>query len=96
MVPGGGVSLSVPGPAATLSIAAIKFRGERPMWSDDGKSLIFYWVDQNDNATIWSIDRCGGEPRVVAGPLALNKGGWFGVCGYLDWNYQIAISRAMR
>lgn len=70
-----------------------KFRDERPMWSADGRSLLFVRLDHNDQASIWTIDSKGGETRLLAGPFSLNDEGWFGYYGHVDWSDRMAISR---
>jgi Tol biopolymer transport system component len=70
-----------------------KFRDERPVWSADGKSLLFMRLDQNDKASVWAVDLNGGEARLIAGPWTLHDDGWFGYYGLVDWNDQVAISR---
>jgi Tol biopolymer transport system component len=69
------------------------FRDERPVWSADGRSLFFIRLDHNDQASVWTIDSSGGEPRLAAGPLTLHEDGWFGYYGHVNWSDRIAISR---
>jgi Tol biopolymer transport system component len=72
------------------------FRDERPVWLDGGKALIFYRLDHNDQASVWSVDLSGSEPQLLAGPFVLDQDHWFGVYGYFDWNDRIAIYPALR
>lgn len=68
------------------------FRDEQPVWLNDGKSLFFIRLDHDDHAAVWSIDRSGGEPRQLAGPVDLDEEeGWFGFYGHIDWTDRIAI-----
>ena len=69
------------------------FRDERPVWSADGKSLLFVRLDHNDQASLWTLDSSGGEPRLLAGPMLLREDGWFGYYGHVHWSEAIAVSR---
>jgi dipeptidyl aminopeptidase/acylaminoacyl peptidase len=70
-----------------------EFRDERPVWSADGKSVLFLRLDHNDQASVWKVDFNGGEARLIAGPWTLHDDGWFGYYGLVDWNDQVATGR---
>ncbi len=64
------------------------YRDERPLWSGDGRYLIFARLDNStDKTSLWLIPSEGGEPvRVVAelDPLP-PESTWFGYYGHIDW-----------
>ncbi|HEV3197514.1 MAG TPA: hypothetical protein VGZ73_06390 [Bryobacteraceae bacterium] len=67
------------------------YRDEEPMWSGDGRSILFGRIDSGNERTLWLTDVEGGRPIQVAGPLYARTGltgadeGWFGYYGYIDW-----------
>jgi Tol biopolymer transport system component len=68
------------------------FRDEQPVWSGDGKSLIFFRFDHDDRASAWSIDLAGSEPTLLVNSITLDEQDvWFGDYGYVDWSDRIAL-----
>jgi Tol biopolymer transport system component len=65
------------------------YRDERPLWSADGRNLIFARLDNaTDNASIWLMPSEGGEPRRVVDVLGAlpPESTWFGYYGHIDWS----------
>lgn len=75
-------------------ISDANFRDERPIFSADGKSVIFFRIDRNNQASLWSIPASGGEPKLPLDRFDLDSDeGWFGVYGYIEWSDRIAMSK---
>lgn len=68
-----------------------KFRDERPMWSADGKSVVFLRIENEDQASVWKIDAAGGEPERLTGAWAMHDEEWFGDYGCVDWFERVSI-----
>jgi dipeptidyl aminopeptidase/acylaminoacyl peptidase len=47
-----------------------RYRDENPLWSRDGKHILFERTDEKETVTLWLMRADGSEPREVAGPLA--------------------------
>ena len=65
------------------------YRDERPLWSADGRHLLFARMDAEGGASLWLILAAGGEPRRVVDeltPLPGPASGWFGYYGHVDWD----------
>ncbi len=60
------------------------YRDEEPMWSADGKSILFCRMDQENRKTLWLMRSDGTEAAQVAGPLG-GEDSWFGYYGYIAW-----------
>lgn len=61
------------------------YRDEFPIWSKDGKYILFAQIDTEGIVSLWLIPEEGGEPQQVVEELTLTSG-WFGFYGYTDWN----------
>lgn len=61
------------------------YRDEFPIWSKDGKYILFARIDTDDIASLWLIPEEGGEPQKVVEELTLASE-WFGFYGYTNWN----------
>jgi WD40-like Beta Propeller Repeat len=69
------------------------FRDERPIWSPDGKSLVFPRISRDDHASLWTIPAGGGDPKLLVDRIDLDSDvTWFGYYGYIDWSERVAIS----
>ena len=66
-----------------------RYRDEEPMWSPDGKHILFGRIAADDSQTLWLMD-AAGNPTQVAGPLHLGADEtWFGYYGYIDWRAKV-------
>ncbi len=65
-----------------------RFRDEEPMWSADGRYLLFCRVGGSGAMTLWLMNAEGGDLQQAAGPLYIDpgnlgeNGSWFGYYGY--------------
>jgi Tol biopolymer transport system component len=70
------------------------YRDEEPMWSSDGKRILFCRIDHRNNKTLWLMGADGGSLVQVAeldtdpGLLGVD-GTWFGYYGYIDWHNMV-------
>jgi Tol biopolymer transport system component len=82
--------MSLPKPLTSDSA----YRDEEPMWSADGKHILFCRIDRRNNKTLWLMDAGGANPVQVAelyidpGVGAVD-GTWFGYYGYIDWRKMV-------
>ena len=70
------------------------YRDEAPVWSADGKQILFCRMDRRNNKTLWLMRADGGNPVQVAelytdpGQMGTD-GTWFGYYGYIDWRNML-------
>jgi dipeptidyl aminopeptidase/acylaminoacyl peptidase len=66
-----------------------RYRDEEPLWSADGRHILFCRMDTAGAASLWLMGATGDHPVQVSGPLALkglaSADTWFGFYGYIDW-----------
>jgi Tol biopolymer transport system component len=63
-------------------------REERPLWSRDGRFLLFIRVDSKKQASLWMADARGQDSRqVVVEVSERGQPEWRGYYGYTDWDY---------
>jgi DNA-binding CsgD family transcriptional regulator/dipeptidyl aminopeptidase/acylaminoacyl peptidase len=60
------------------------YRDEYPRWSADGQSIVFLRIDNDSQASIWTVPANGGTPTMIASGVALSDG-WFGYYGHVEW-----------
>jgi Tol biopolymer transport system component len=65
------------------------YRDEEPMWSADGRHILFARIDRGSNQTLWLMDVESPRPIQVAGPLCTADETWFGYYGYIDWRTKV-------
>ena len=65
------------------------YRDEEPMWSADGRHILFARIDRGNNRTLWLMDAESPAPIRVAGPLYTADETWFGYYGYIDWRAKM-------
>jgi hypothetical protein len=61
------------------------YRDERPLWSHDGKYILFARLDEGDRASLWLISTEGGQPQQVVDELTPAPE-WFGYYGHIEWD----------
>jgi Tol biopolymer transport system component/outer membrane lipoprotein-sorting protein len=61
------------------------YRDEHPLWSSDGRHILFARLDDQNRASVWLISADGGEPQQVASELTPAPE-WFGYYGHLNWD----------
>ena len=61
------------------------YRDERPLWSADGKFILFARLDHENRASVWLASAQGGEPQRIVDELTPAPE-WFGYYGHIDWN----------
>jgi Tol biopolymer transport system component len=71
-----------------------RYRDEEPMWSADGKHILFCRIDRGNDKTLWLMAADGGNAVQVAAlytdPGLLGAdGAWFGYYGYIDWRSMV-------
>jgi dipeptidyl aminopeptidase/acylaminoacyl peptidase len=68
-----------------------RYRDEAPIWSTDGKYLLYGRIRADDGSkSLWLMESDGRNPGQVTGPLCgpgTNgaDAAWFGYYGYIDW-----------
>jgi dipeptidyl aminopeptidase/acylaminoacyl peptidase len=66
-----------------------RYRDEEPIWSADGKNILFCRIDKDDNKTLWLMESHGTPVTQVAGSLYIDpgllgvNGSWFGYYGHI-------------
>lgn len=66
-----------------------RYRDEEPLWSADGRYILFGRMDYDGHASLWLMESSGGAPVEVC-QLQIsdafgNETSWFGFYGYTDW-----------
>ena len=67
------------------------YRDEEPMWSADGRHILFCRMTGDDTKELWMMAADGVGVARVAGPLYIDPGplgsddSWFGYYGYISW-----------
>ena len=67
-----------------------KYRDEEPMWSADGKHILFCRIANDNSETLWLMGADGTDAVQVA-RLCIDPGSpgvedsWWGYYGYIDW-----------
>ena len=61
------------------------YRDEWPLWSHDGKYILFARLDEGDRASLWLISTEGGQPQQVVDELTPAPE-WFGYYGHIEWD----------
>lgn len=80
----------------TLSSPAVQltddpaYRDEHPLWSKDGKTILFTRIDADAKASIWRIPAAGGQPELVQDGLGFGPRGVGGVYGWIEWSDLLA------
>jgi Tol biopolymer transport system component len=70
------------------------YRDERPLWTVDGRYLVFARLDNaTDKISIWLMPSDGGEPRRVVDELDPldRQTTWFGYYGHISWGYYFDL-----
>ncbi len=63
------------------------YRDEHPLWSSDGKQVLFARLDEAGRASLWLVPVAGGQPRQILGGLDADlAGGWLGYYGHVSWD----------
>jgi len=61
------------------------YRDECPLWSADGRHILFVRLDDENRASLWLLPTAGGAPRQVVEELSPSPG-WFGYYGHVAWD----------
>ena len=61
------------------------YRDEHPVWSRDGRNILFTRIDAAGKASIWRIPATGGTPELVQDDLGLGSRGVTGIYGWIEW-----------
>jgi Tol biopolymer transport system component len=66
-----------------------RYRDEEPLWSADGRHILFGRMDYDGHASLWLMESSGGAPvevcRLQISDALGNETSWFGFYGYTDW-----------
>lgn len=69
------------------------YRDERPLWSSDGRHILFCRIDENSAQTVWLMRSDGAGAIQVAGPVDGNADhpalAWFGYYGTINWKSRV-------
>jgi WD40 repeat protein len=63
------------------------YRDEHPIWSPDGKYLLFGRMDREGRGALWLMRADGSDPKQVSDVLRFEDD-WFGYYGHIDWRNQ--------
>ena len=66
------------------------YRDEHPVWSKDGKSILFTRINAAGGASIWRISAACGRPEIVQDGLGLGHAGVSGIYGWIEWSDLLA------
>ncbi len=77
-------------PAKTQLTNDPAFRDEHPVWSKDGKTIVFARIDAVGDASIWRIASSGGDPELIQDGLGFGERGVSGVYGWIEWSDLLA------
>ena len=66
------------------------YRDEHPVWSKDGKSILFTRIDATGKGSLWQIPVTGGQPELVQDGLGFGNAGVGGVYGWIEWTDLLA------
>jgi dipeptidyl aminopeptidase/acylaminoacyl peptidase len=61
------------------------YRDEYPLWSADGKTLLYARMDAKDEVSLWLLSIDSGEIRMVMEGLSAGGQGWSGYYGHIAW-----------
>ncbi|MEM8532251.1 MAG: hypothetical protein AAGF95_15505 [Chloroflexota bacterium] len=61
------------------------YRDERPLWSNDGSTLLFARVDAKDQASLWTINDPDDTAHPLINGLSLEQNQLPKYHGYIDW-----------
>ena len=65
------------------------YRDELPIWSADGKHILFARIDEQSRASLWWMNTVTGDPRRLVDGLALDpQTSGIGYYGHIDWQMQ--------
>jgi Tol biopolymer transport system component len=74
-----------------------QYRDEHPIWSKDGRYLLFTRMDGQDNVSVWGMEPTGGVPTklvdAIMGGVSRNGDAWFGYYGHIHWETYLSWSR---
>jgi len=62
-----------------------RYRDEEPVWSADGRHILFCRMAEDNSKTLWLMRADGTEAVQLAGPLQGMDDSWFGFYGYIKW-----------
>lgn len=62
------------------------YRDEHPIWSKDGKSILFTRIDAAGQGSVWRISASGGAPELVQDGLGFGSTGVGGIYGWIEWS----------
>ncbi len=63
------------------------YRDEHPMWSRDGKWILFGRMDREGRGALWLMRADGSDAKQVSDVLRFEDD-WFGYYGHIDWRNQ--------
>jgi Tol biopolymer transport system component len=61
------------------------YQDERPIWSNDGGSILFARFNQENQASLWLVTVADGKTTQVVDQLTPNPE-WFGYYGHVEWD----------
>jgi WD40-like Beta Propeller Repeat len=67
-----------------------RYRDEHPMWSDDGRHILFVRFDAQSNGSIWSVDLDTGQSRMIVPEFDSAKAAAY--YGHVNWSFFLAWS----
>ncbi len=71
-----------------------QYRDEDPIWSKDGRYILFGRMDEQNEISVWSINTDNGALQEIvsdlSGPGPKRPGQWFGFYGHFPWGYYFS------
>jgi Tol biopolymer transport system component len=61
------------------------YRDEYPLWSADGKTLLFVRIDEKEQVSLWSVTLSSRELHLQLDNLSTGDLGWSGYYGHIPW-----------
>ena len=62
-----------------------RYRDEEPVWTADGRHILFCRMADDNSKTLWLMGADGTDAAQLAGPLLGVEDSWFGYYGYISW-----------
>jgi WD40 repeat protein len=90
-------SMAANGRSARQLTSDSQYRDEYPVWSKDGRYLLFVRLNTDNRISIWAMESSGATPIKLVDPILTGStrtaNAWFGDYGHVNWGKYLAWSR---